>query len=389
MMEAYLDNAATTKPFDEVRELVSEVMGAEYGNPSSLHRKGVEAERRIREAADAVAATLKCDRKNIIFTSGGTESNNMAIIGGSMAGKRRGRHIVTTCFEHAAVYEPCRYLEEFFDFEVTYVPVDGMGHVDPEQLRSSIREDTTLVSVMYVNNEIGSILDIAGLGAVVKECGRDILFHVDAIQAYGKLRINPKRLGIDLLSASSHKIHGPKGVGFLYAADGIRLHPLIHGGGQQQGRRSGTENVPGIAGFGLAAAMVYGDHERVLEQLYARKEYLMRRLMEIDGVTIHACDPAAVRDTAPHIISVGIEGVRSEVLLHALEEKGVYVSSGSACSSNHPGISSSLKAVGVKDSLLESTIRLSLSVHTTEEELDYAVEQMKELLPVLRRYVRR
>ena len=388
-MEAYLDNAATTKPFDEVRELVSEVMGAEYGNPSSLHRKGVEAERRIREAADAVAATLKCDRKNIIFTSGGTESNNMAIIGGSMAGKRRGRHIVTTCFEHAAVYEPCRYLEEFFDFEVTYVPVDGMGHVDPEQLRSSIREDTTLVSVMYVNNEIGSILDIAGLGAVVKECGRDILFHVDAIQAYGKLRINPKRLGIDLLSASSHKIHGPKGVGFLYAADGIRLHPLIHGGGQQQGRRSGTENVPGIAGFGLAAAMVYGDHERVLEQLYARKEYLMRRLMEIDGVTIHACDPAAVRDTAPHIISVGIEGVRSEVLLHALEEKGVYVSSGSACSSNHPGISSSLKAVGVKDSLLESTIRLSLSVHTTEEELDYAVEQMKELLPVLRRYVRR
>lgn len=389
MMEAYLDNAATTKPFDEVRELVSEVMGAEYGNPSSLHRKGVEAERRIREAADAVAATLKCDRKNIIFTSGGTESNNMAIIGGSMAGKRRGRHIVTTCFEHAAVYEPCRYLEEFFDFEVTYVPVDGMGHVDPEQLRSSIREDTTLVSVMYVNNEVGAVLDIAGLGAVVKECGRDILFHVDAIQAYGKLRINPKRLGIDLLSASSHKIHGPKGVGFLYAADGVRLHPLIHGGGQQQGRRSGTENVPGIAGFGLAAAMVYGDHERVLEQLYARKEYLMRRLMEIDGVTIHACDPAAVRDTAPHIISVGIEGVRSEVLLHALEEKGVYVSSGSACSSNHPGISSSLKAVGVKDSLLESTIRLSLSVHTTEEELDYAVEQMKALLPVLRRYVRR
>lgn len=389
MMEAYLDNAATTKPFDEVRELVSEVMGAEYGNPSSLHRKGVEAESRIREAAEAVAATLKCDRKNIIFTSGGTESNNMAIIGGSMAARRHGRHIVTTCFEHAAVYEPCRYLEEFFGFEVTYVPVDGMGHVDPERLRSSIREDTTLVSVMYVNNEIGSILDIAGLGAVVKECGRDILFHVDAIQAYGKLRINPKRLGIDLLSASSHKIHGPKGVGFLYAADGIRLHPLIHGGGQQQGRRSGTENVPGIAGFGLAAAMVYGDHERVLEQLYARKEYLMRRLMEIDGVTIHACDPAAVRDTAPHIISVGIEGVRSEVLLHALEEKGVYVSSGSACSSNHPGISSSLKAVGVKDSLLESTIRLSLSVHTTEEELDYAVEQMKELLPVLRRYVRR
>lgn len=389
MMEAYLDNAATTKPFDEVRELVSEVMGTEYGNPSSLHRKGVEAEKRIREAADAVAATLKCDRKNIIFTSGGTESNNMAVIGGSMAGRRRGRHIVTTCFEHAAVYEPCRYLEEFFDFEVTYVPVDGMGHVDPEQLRSSIREDTVLVSVMYVNNEVGAVLDIAGLGAAVKESGRDILFHVDAIQAYGKLKINPKRLGIDLLSVSSHKIHGPKGVGFLYAADGVRLHPLIHGGGQQRGWRSGTENVPGIAGLGLAASMMYQDHDRVREQLYTRKEYLIRRLMEIDGVTIHACDPAAVRDTAPHIISAGIEGVKSEVLLHALEEKGVYVSSGSACSSNHPGISSSLKAVGVKDSLLESTIRFSLSVHTTEEELNYAVEQIKELLPVLRRYVRK
>lgn len=389
MMEAYLDNAATTKPFDEVRELVSRVMGMEYGNPSSLHKKGVEAERRIREAADAVAATLKCDRKNIIFTSGGTESNNMAILGGSMAGRRRGRHIVTTCFEHAAVYEPCRYLEEFFDFEVTYVPVDGMGHVDPEQLRSSIREDTTLVSVMYVNNELGAILDIAGLGEAVKERGKDILFHVDAIQAYGKMRINPKRLGIDLLSVSSHKIHGPKGVGFLYAADGVRLHPLIHGGGQQQGWRSGTENVPGIAGLGLAAAMMYSDHDCVREQLYKRKEYLIHRLMEIDGVTIHACDVTAIRDTAPHIISAGIEGVRSEVLLHALEEKGVYVSSGSACSSNHPGISSSLKAVGVKDDLLESTIRFSLSVHTTEEELDYAVGQIKELLPILRRYVRR
>lgn len=388
-MEAYLDNAATTKPFDEVRDLVLKVMDAEYGNPSSLHQKGVEAERCVREAADIVAATLKSGRQNIIFTSGGTESNNMAIIGGCMARRRRGRHIVTTCFEHASVYEPCQYLVDFFDYEVTYLPVDSMGHVDPEQLRSSIREDTVLVSVMQVNNEVGAVLDIGKLGAVVKECGADILFHVDAIQAYGKLRINPKRLNIDLLSASSHKIHGPKGVGFLYVADGVRLHPLIHGGGQQQGRRSGTENVPGIAGFGLAAKQMYENHDQVIEQLYDRKKYLLQRLMEIEGVTIHACDVSAVRDTAPHIVSVGFEGIRSEVLLHALEERGVYVSSGSACSSNHPGISSTLKAIGVKDKLLESTIRFSLSVHTTEEELDYAVGHIKELLPVLRRYVSR
>ena len=210
-MEAYLDNAATTKAFPEVAELVTKVMCEDYGNPSSLHGKGVEAEKYIREAADAIAATLKCKRKNIIFTSGGTESNNQALIGTALANKRRGKHIITTCFEHAAVYEPCLYLEQQFGFEVTYLPVDSMGHISLEDLKAALRPDTILVSTMMVNNEIGSVLDIEGIGKTIKEYDPAILYHVDAIQAYGKRKIAPAKLKIDLLSVSGHKIHGPKG----------------------------------------------------------------------------------------------------------------------------------------------------------------------------------
>lgn len=388
-MEAYLDNAATTRAFEEVGELVKKVMCVDFGNPSSLHGKGVEAERYVREAGDKIARTLKCDRKNIVFTSGGTESNNMAIIGGALANRRRGKHIITTCFEHAAVYQPCLYLEEFFDYEVTYLPVDAMGHVNLQELKGAIREDTVLVSVMMVNNEVGAVLDIAGIGRIIKEYKKDILFHVDAIQAYGKMQIRPQKWNIDLMSVSGHKIHGPKGTGFLYIADGTKIHPYIHGGGQQKGRRSGTENVPGIAGLGLAAEKMYEDQSAKEEQLYRRKRYLIRLLRELEGVHINACTEDNIEQTAPHIISASVEGVRSEVLLHALEEKGIYVSSGSACSSNHPGISGTLQAIGVKEEYLDSTIRFSLSVDTTEEELEYAVAKLKELLPVLRRYIRK
>lgn len=388
-MEAYLDNAATTKAFDEVGELVKKVMCVDFGNPSSLHGKGVEAEKYIREAGDKIAATLKCSRKNIVFTSGGTESNNMAIIGGALANKRRGKHIITTCFEHAAVHQPCLYLEEFFGYDVTYLPVDSMGHVNPEELKKALREDTVLVSVMMVNNEVGAVLDIEGIGKIIKDYNKDILFHVDAIQAYGKMRIQPKKWNIDLMSVSGHKIHGPKGTGFLYVADGTKLHPIIHGGGQQNGRRSGTENVPGIAGVALAAEKIYEGHEEKVEKLYSLKRHLIRLLWEMEGIHVNACQEDALEQTAPHILSVSVEGVRSEVLLHALEESGIYVSSGSACSSNHPGISSTLQAIGVRKELLDSTIRFSMCFDTTEVELEYAVEKMKELLPVLRRYVRK
>ena len=280
------------------------------------------------------------------------------------------------------------YLEQQFGFEVTYLPVDSMGHISLEDLKAALRPDTILVSTMMVNNEIGSVLDIEGIGKTIKEYDPAILYHVDAIQAYGKRKIAPAKLKIDLLSVSGHKIHGPKGTGFLYVADGVKMHPIIHGGGQQNGRRSGTQNVPGIAGLGLAAKKMYEDHLAKVSQMYECKAHLIQKLEEIDKVAVHAVTPE-LRECAPHVVSASFEGVGSEVLLHALEDRGIYVSSGSACSSNHPGISSTLQAIGVPDKLLESTIRFSFSVYTTIEELDYTVEQLKELLPVLRRYVRR
>lgn len=387
-MECYLDNAATTQTFPEVCEIVSKVMYEDFGNPSSLHMKGVESERYIREASERIAKTLKCSPKNIVFTSGGTESNNMALIGTAFANRRAGKHIITTCFEHSSVHEPLLYLEQL-GFEVSYLPVDGSGHVDPVILREKLREDTILVSVMYVNNELGSVIDVGSLSKVIKEYKKDIIFHVDAIQAYGKMAVYPGRLGIDLMSASGHKIHAPKGSGFLYVGDKVKIHPYIHGGGQQMGRRSGTENVPGIAGLGLAAERMYENLSSHRERMYELKKYFVSRMGEIGGAVVHACQPPEIEMTAPHIVSVGFGGVKSEVLLHALEEKGIYVSSGSACSSNHPGISGSLTAIGVDQGLLDSTLRFSFSVATRQEELEKTIEQLKQLVPVLARYTRR
>lgn len=387
-MECYLDNAATTQAFPEVCELVSKVMYEDFGNPSSLHMKGVESERYIRQAAERIAKTLKCAVKNIVFTSGGTESNNMALIGTALANKRIGKHIITTCFEHSSVHEPLIYLENQ-GYEVTYLPVDGEGHIDLDTLRDALREDTILVSVMMVNNEVGSILDVETLSKVVKEYRQDIIFHVDAIQAYGKMEIYPKRMRIDLLSASGHKIHGPKGTGFLYVGDRVKIHPYIHGGGQQRGMRSGTENVPGIAGLGLAAEKMYEKLDSHREHYFALKKYFISHIGEVEGTVVNACEPPELSATAPHIVSVSFSGVRSEVLLHALEEKGIYVSSGSACSSNHPGISGTLTAIGVDRELLDCTLRFSFSVMTKQEELEETIEQLKQLVPVLARYTRR
>ncbi len=386
-MECYLDNAATTRPFSEVCELVSKVMYEDYGNPSSLHKKGFDGEQYIKQARERIARTLKCAPKNIVFTSGGTESNNMALIGTALANKRRGKHIITTCFEHSSVHEPLLYLENL-GYEVTYLPVDGEGHISLQAMREALREDTILVSVMLVNNEVGAVLDVAGLSGVIKEYNREIIFHVDAIQAYGKVPVFPKKAGIDLLSASGHKIHGPKGTGFLYIADKVKIHTFIHGGGQQDGMRSGTENVPGIAGLGLAAEKMIKGQEENEKHLYALKRHFLERIGEVEGASVNACQLDLLEQTAPHIVSVSFAGVRSEVLLHALEEKGIYVSSGSACSSNHPGISGTLQAIGVDKGLLESTLRFSFSIFTERDELDYTIDCLKELVPVLARYTR-
>lgn len=383
-MEAYLDNSATTRVLPCVKDLMVETMEVEYGNPSSLHKKGVEAERYIRQAKERIAKTLKVQEKEIYFTSGGTESNNLALIGCAMANRRAGTHLITSGVEHASVANPMAFLEEQ-GFSVTYLPVDAYGRVRPSDLEAAIREDTILVSVMYVNNEIGAVEPIDEIAAVIKRKKPDILFHVDAIQAYGKLTIRPKRQGIDLLSVSGHKIHGPKGVGFLYVGEKVKIRPILLGGGQQKGMRSGTENVPGIAGLGLAAQEMYEDHEEKADRLYRLKEAFVEGIRGLSGTTVNGLTG---RESAPHVVSVSFAGVRSEVLLHALEERGIYVSSGSACSSNHPAVSSTLKSIGVKQELLDSTIRFSFGMETSMEEIRYTLETLEELLPMLRRYRR-
>lgn len=381
-MEAYFDNSATTKVMDCVKDAVVDAMCVNYGNAAAKHRKGVEAENLIREAKKAIADTLKVQEKEILFTSGGTESNNTALIGTALANRRAGKHLITTGVEHPSIYNTMSFLEEM-GFEVTYLPVDHLGHISLEDLEKAIREDTILVSVMYVNNEVGAVEPIEAISQCIKKKNPKTLFHVDAIQAYGKYKIRPKKQGIDLLSVSGHKIHAPKGVGFLYIRDGVKIRPILFGGGQQKGMRSGTENVPGCVGLGVAAREAYKDFDARIEKLYTLREHLIAGLKPLGGVTINGSED---RTNAPQIVSASFEGVRSEVLLHALEDKGVYVSSGSACSSNHPGISGTLKGIGVKKELLDSTIRFSLGDLNTEEEVDYAIGVLGELLPVLRRY---
>ena len=383
-MEAYFDNSATTRVFDSVRDIVVKTMTEDYGNPSAKHRKGMEAEQYVRQAAADIAKTLKVRDKEILFTSGGTESNNMALIGTAMANQRAGKHIISTRIEHASVYNPLAYLEQQ-GFEVTYLSVDSQGHISLEELEAAIRPDTILVSIMYVNNEVGAIEPVEQIASLIHGKNPAILFHVDAIQAYGKLTIRPKKQGIDLLSVSAHKIHGPKGVGFLYIDEKVKIRPLLYGGGQQKDMRSGTENVPGIAGMGRAAREIYTDHQQKVEYITGLKDYMTDRMASLPGVTVNS---RKGMESAPQIVSASFQGVRSEVLLHALEDKGIYVSSGSACSSNHPAISGTLKAIGVRQELLDSTLRFSFGVFNTREEIDYCMEVLEELLPVLRRYLR-
>ncbi len=386
-MEAYLDHAATTPVFPQVREVMDRVMGEDYGNPSSKHTKGMVAEQYVKEAREEIGKALKCQPGEIIFTSGGTEANNMALIGTAMANCREGKHIVTTRIEHASVHEPLAYLEEL-GYRVTYLPVEPDGRVTPEAVEQAVGEDTILVSVMHVNNEVGSVQPVGEIGAMLHRTNPKILFHVDGIQAFGKMRIHPKKLGIDLLSVSGHKFHGPKGIGFLYVRDGVKIHPILFGGGQQKGMRSGTENVPGIAGLKVAVEMIFQEHQRKRENLFARKRQLVSGLEELEGVTVHALEGVPLEETAPHIVSAGFAGIRSEVMLHALAQEGVYVSSGSACSSNHPELSGTLQAIGVRQELLDATLRFSFSVNTTEEEVAHALDAVGRLLPALRRFTR-
>lgn len=383
-MEAYFDNSATTRCYDAVKDIVVKTMTEDFGNPSAMHTKGVEAEKYVKRSAQTIARILKVSEKEILFTSGGTESDNLALIGGAMANKRSGNHIITTAVEHAAVGQPAAFLEEQ-GFEVTFLPVDEQGVVKLEALKEALRPDTILVSVMYVNNEVGAVMPIAEAGALIHEKSPKALFHVDAIQGFGKYRIYPKKLGIDLLSVSGHKIHGPKGVGFLYISEKAKVQPQILGGGQQGGMRSGTDNVPGIAGLGVAAEMIYTDFDKKTEHLYQLKERMAEGLKEIEDVILNGMP---LREGAPQILSVSFPGIRSEVMLHSLEEHGIYVSAGSACSSHKRKASGTLTGMGLSAQQKESTVRISFSEENTFGEVDYALEVIKELVPMLRRYAR-
>ncbi len=385
-MEVYLDNSATTRAYDEVGDLVRKVMCEDYGNPSSMHAKGVQAEHYIKDTREILAKLLKVKDKEIVFTSGGTESDNLALIGAARANRRRGCHLITSSIEHPAVLNTMRYLEEEEGFRVTYLPVDRYGRIRLEALEEALCPETILVSVMYVNNEVGSVQPVDAAADLVKAYNKEILFHVDAVQGFGKYRIYPRREKIDMLTLSGHKIHGPKGTGALYIGEHVKIKPIVFGGEQQRNIRSGTENVPGIAGLGLAAKMIYDGLEEKVARMRDLKARFIGGVQKLDDITIHGLYDET---SAPHIISVGFAGIRSEVLLHALEERGICVSSGSACASNHPAISGVLKGIGADKEYLDATLRFSMSEFTTAEEIDYTLETLYNLVPVLRRYTRR
>ena len=383
-MEVYLDHSATTRCCREAADLMVRIMTEDYGNPSSMHRKGMEAENYLREAASELAGILKVQEKEIYFTSGGTESNNWALVGTAMANRRRGNRILVSAVEHAAVSAPARWLADQ-GFDVVVLPVDRFGVVKMEALEEALTPETILVSVMHVNNEIGSVEPVEEIGNLIRKKAPEAYFHVDAIQAFGKYRIYPRRMRIDMLSASGHKIHGPKGIGLFYVNEKVKIHPLILGGGQQNGMRSGTDNVPGAAGMALAAKMAYEHLEEKTARMRAMRDRLADGLSRIKRVVFHGMPSG---QGAPHILNASFLGIRSEVLLHALEDKGIYVSAGSACSSHKRAGSAVLTAIGCSREEMESAVRFSLGEETREEEIDYTLDVLKALVPVLRRYIR-
>ncbi len=400
-MEIYLDNASTTVCLPEVADEVRDILCGNYGNPSSAHHRGVEAEKKLKEASAKLSALMRCKPEELIYTSGGTESDNMALLGAARAKKRSGNHLITTVIEHPAVLRTMEQLESE-GFDVTYLPVDKDGIVRMDALEEAISGDTILVSIMHTNNEIGSVQPIEAIGSMLKRKYPQILFHVDAVQAFGKQIIRPAELGVDLMSASAHKFHGPKGVGFLYVSGKVKLLPLIYGGGQQKGLRSGTENVPGIAGMATAADMLLSGVKEERERLFALKSAFVGGLLKLENVRINGIPgvktaeesfaagseefEAALRQTSPALVSAAFAGVRAEVLLHALEEEGIYVSAGSACATHKPEPSRTLQAIGLGKELLEGTIRFSFSLFTKKEELERTLEVLEKVLPELRKY---
>ncbi len=385
MREIYFDNASTTIVSPAAAETVLRVMREDYGNPSSMHAKGVQAEKYVKGAAETIAKILKVAPNEIYFTSGGTEANNWALIGGARANRRAGNKIITTQMEHPAVSEPLKMLEKE-GFEIVRIPVDECGRIDMSMLENELDENVILISMMYVNNEIGAVTPVEEIGKLKKRKASGALYHVDAIQAFGKYRIFPREAGIDMLSVSGHKLHGPKGTGFLYKSDKAKVLPLIYGGGQMASLRSGTENVPGIAGLGIAAGEAYTDLDEKIAHMRALRNRMACGLSDMENVVVHGMPG---EEGAPHIVNAAFIGVGSEVLLHTLEERGIYVSAGSACSTHKRSGSPTLTAIGAAKEEMSSSVRFSFSELNTEDEVDETLRVLAEVLPMLRRYRRR
>lgn len=378
-MEIYLDNSATTRPYRGVTNLVADVMYNSYGNPSSLHRRGLEAEKLIKAARENIAQTIRANPKEIYFTSGGTEADNLAIMG--LATANRGGHILSTPIEHPAVMNTLKYMEGL-GYTVEFIPVDSRGLVNLEALNGLLKSDTVLVTCMFVNNEIGTVQPIAEMGRLIKQKNPNTMFHVDAVQAYCKVPFTAASCGADAITLSSHKIHGPKGMGALYIKGKTKISPISFGGGQQDNLRPGTENVAGIAGFGLAARHCHSKMQDSLPRMeYLREKLKKGILARIPNVRVNTPEHIA----APHILNVSFGGVRSEVLLHSLELDEIYVSSGSACSSHKKGPSYVLTAIGLENAWIDGSIRFSLSEFTTEQEIDTVIEALTRIVPKLRR----
>lgn len=381
--EIYLDNAATTRPYEEVVKVVAETMLYTYGNPSSLHKKGMDAENILKAASQFFARQMGALPEEIIYTSGGTESNNTAIIGAAMAYKRQGNKVITSAIEHPSVKEVFRYLEEQ-GFEVITVGVNEKGEILLDELKEAIDDKTLLVSIMHVNNEIGTIQNLEQIGQLIKEMNKETLFHVDAVQSFGKIPVHVKRAKIDFLSCSAHKFYGPRGVGLLYKNKAVRMQSLVYGGGQQKNVRSGTENVPGIAGTLKAAEITFAHQKEMLEHMKECKKYLATTILnEIPDTWLNG---PSIEESAPYILNIGFKDVRSEVLLHVLENEGIYVSSGSACSSHKKEKDGVLIAIGNEPKQLDHAIRFSFSHDTQIEDLKKVVEVLKMQVPLLRRY---
>ena len=374
-LEAYLDNSATTFVCTEAAEEMQKAINELWGNPSSLHQKGIEAEALLSSARKAVAKELSCDSKEIIFTCGGTQGNNIAVFGAAHALKRKGNKVITTAVEHPSVSKAFERLKEE-GFEVVVLGVDKFGKADLEQLKKEVDQNTILVSMMAVNNELGTIEPIDEVKAIITQNSSPALFHIDAVQAFGKIPLNVKKLGADLMTISSHKIHGPKGAGALFVKNGVRLVSPVVGGEQERDIRPGTEPMPAIAGFfGAVKAM---KPKQALEKTTALRDEFVSKLREIDGVVINSPD-----DALPYIVNISLPGLPSEAVLNLLSDMEIYVSSGSACAKGHK--SPVLTAAGLESSLVNSSVRISMSKFTTKEELDYLLEGIKTALKIIRR----